>query len=250
MSKKNLFLFLSCFVFSLTSLASGSCDTLRIPLPNPSFDKEYDRDAFYRDGILYLFSTWVPEITNTVRDSDKELAVPCSRVPTTVQIAFINATSPKDGFDFNQFRNAVGEAYLQGRQTHHAQLVPPPTLAEIQQLTKFESWPVDIVTKSRVKGRTRAIYRSPKESPYTLTVSVTHETTDGNVNTPVRETELILRRDDDPKNWDFYVYDSTGRLVTQSHFVAPQAFASPSVCMNCHYSSGERAFVPVTSMLR
>ena len=219
------------------------CDTLKITLPDARED--FDRNTFYRDGILYLMATWVPELTSSVKPTDASLVVSCASLPASVQIAIVNSTLPSGEFDFNAFRNRIGLPYLESRSKLHANFAPHATLDEFKAISHFEKWPVRIFQRSRVKGLTRAIYQSPKDLGYELSVAVTHNSTDGDLSKDVRETELILRRNDGSKNWDFYVYEASGKLVPESHLVRPDALASPSVCMNCHFSSDDRAFVPL-----
>jgi|GEM_PF-1287235 len=226
------------------SLRGAACETLKVPLPALNPGRDFDRNAFSRDGLLYLLATWIPDVTNAVGPSDPEMTVPCAPLPPTVQIALINSLLPDGSFDYNRFRNALGAPYLEARSRQHRAYSPPATLAEFKAATGFEQWPVEVVTRSRIKDFTRAVYHSPAGAPYTVSIAVTHDSQSGDLTTAVRETEFLLRREDGSKNWDFYVYDATGKLATQSHF-GRNLMPAPSICMNCHYDSADRAFVPL-----
>jgi hypothetical protein len=224
---------------------SRSCESLEVPMPLARSDeRDFDRQAFYRDGILFLFSIWVPEITDAVGPNDDTLVIPCGKLPPAVQVAVINSKLPDGRFDYNRFRGVLGTAYLEARAKKHPTLTPPPTLAEFKKISGYQSWPVEIINQSRVKNLTRALYHSPKGAGPELSVAVTHDSKTGDITTPVRETEIVLKREDGSKNWDFYVYDGAGRLVSSSHF-GNSSMPSPSICMNCHYNGHDRAFVPL-----
>lgn len=244
------FLILASLLASFAALAKvrpnrlQRCDSLIVPLPVPSRTGDYDRDAFYRDGLLYLLATWAPEVTAKVTPSETRVEIPCALLPPAVQVALINAMAPNGSFDSIRFRNALGPVYLESRSNQHRTFAPPATLAEFKKLTNFENWPVEVVERSRLKDLTRAVYHSPANAPFGLAIAVTHESQTGDLNTAVRETEFLLRREDGSKNWDFYVYDATGKLIPQSQFGRSHQ-PSPGICMNCHYSSADRAFVPL-----
>ena len=97
---------------------------------------------------------------------------------------------------------------------------------------------------SRVKGAPRLIFRSPASFPGEMRIAQTLEGEPDEPNVKIRETEILYRRSRDKKNWDFYAYDESGKLSTQSLF-RNGPMPSPGVCMACHYSSADRAFVPI-----
>jgi hypothetical protein len=116
----------------------------------------------------------------------------------------------------------------------------PETLSDFLRLTNFKSWPKIILKKSHVKNKTRVIYRSNDRSQ-SLSVSETLESTTGDLEALVLETEVVLERKDGSGNHDFFVYDIHGNLANNAQFPAGDRPA-PSTCMSCHYSSKSGKF--------
>jgi hypothetical protein len=126
------------------------------------------------------------------------------------------------------------------RDIHGRNGLIPETLSDFLRLTNFKSWPKVIVKKSHVKNKTRVIYRS-KSPLQNLSVSETLESTTGDLEALVLETEVVLERKDGSGNHDFFVYDIHGNLANNAHFPAGHRPA-PSTCMSCHYSKKSGKF--------
>ena len=110
----------------------------------------------------------------------------------------------------------------------------PDNLTEFIEQNDFKSWPKLVVKKSHVKNKTRVIYRS-NELPRQLSVSETLDSTNGDLNAPVLETEVVRERSDTSGHYDFFVYDIHGKLTNRAQFPSGERPA-PSTCMSCHFS--------------
>ncbi len=230
----------------LRTFPAFTCDPVRVPLPVPNFEHEYERDAERRDSLIYLLSPFLPEL-RAIDPTVASVTIPCAELPADAYVALINSFTPEGTFDYIQFRNAIGNAYLDARATQHADWTPPARLEDFVRQTGYRGWTPEVVTRSRIKDLTRAIYHSPTGKSFAVSVAETHESVNGDLNTAIRETEILLKRENgEAKDWDFFVYDATGKLATQSHFRNNTPLPSPGVCMNCHYSVGDRAYVPIT----
>jgi hypothetical protein len=120
------------------------------------------------------------------------------------------------------------------RNSSQGTLEIPETLAEFEQNYHFKDWPKLVISKSRVKNKTRVIYRSTN-LPQNLSVSETLDSTTGDLNALILETEIARERSDQSGHHDFFVYDSAGNLANSAHFPAGER-AAPSTCLSCHYS--------------
>jgi hypothetical protein len=131
-------------------------------------------------------------------------------------------------------------------QTHHLETVTvrkhddyiKTTLAELIAVTGYKSWPRTVVAQSNVKRKTRVIYRSPASFPHEISVAETRDCDDGNLNAPILETEVAIRRHGPTRTYEFYAYSPQGQLVDHSHFPAGER-PSPTVCVACHYNSAQ-----------
>jgi hypothetical protein len=107
----------------------------------------------------------------------------------------------------------------------------------------------ELRSPSRVKARTRALYRGDGFSlALTLEPQFVRGMEQGAV-ARVIETEVIVRRQladaNGNHNHDFYVYDSEGKLAKCSSFFSGKAIvigSSPQTCMSCHYDSATKTF--------
>lgn len=130
--------------------------------------------------------------------------------------------------------------YDKAERLRHREEFLPTTREKLEKDLRYREWPKQIIARSQVKNKTRVLYRSKN-----LSIAETHESQEGNLNSKVRETEVILKRPDGT-GWDFYVYDSLGKRTAKSVFAtkAGKEFEaySPYTCMTCHYDGANRQF--------
>jgi hypothetical protein len=109
-------------------------------------------------------------------------------------------------------------------------------LADFKRMSNFKSWPRRVVIRSVPKQKTRVIYRSLETSNIGVSVAETYDSTTGDLNAPLLETEVAVDRADGSANADFYSYNSAGQLSTTSKF--PVGIRQvPGFCFGCHYSA-------------
>jgi hypothetical protein len=102
---------------------------------------------------------------------------------------------------------------------------------------------------SRVKARTRALYRG---DGFSLALSLEPQFVHGReqeAQARVIETEVIVRRPvaemNGNHNHDFFVYDAKGELAKCSSFFSGKAIvigSAPQTCMSCHFNAENRSF--------
>jgi hypothetical protein len=227
----------SLILLNLILVLRVLADSHSVPLP-----LESERMAqFHRQAALFLISAVAPEIAEKVKDSDAEIQIPAESVSFEAIKAILAAREGAENFNHLIFRNAFSKAYLERRKLQRENFEIPEHLKDFP---NFKNWEKEVVSFSRVKGQTRVIYRSPDGFVPTVRVAETLNTQDGNLEASVRETEMLIKRSRDAKNWDFYAYDSAGILSEESHF-RPGMRPTPGICMSCHYSELDKSFSPI-----
>lgn len=130
-------------------------------------------------------------------------------------------------------------AYHRVQHLQHANTPLPPNVLSLEKEFHFKSWQKTIIENSKVKGKTRVLYRSNSKS---FKMSVAQTEVDG----AVRETEIIMKREDASGNYDFYVFDSHGEPATHSTFLNGNKKEvvgyAPHTCIACHYDGAHRKF--------
>lgn len=130
--------------------------------------------------------------------------------------------------------------YLKTRQTFHSRFIVPETLKELEDYYQFKYWAKETIGLSPVKGTQRIIYRS-KKNLYPISIAQTQRS-----NGTIRETELIIAREDLSQQFDFYAYNEKGFLTQTSLFQSQNGkevqASVPYTCLTCHYDSHERTF--------
>ncbi len=109
-------------------------------------------------------------------------------------------------------------------------------LATFEHNSRFKTWEPDIIKRSDVKEKTRVIYRSPRGLSPRISVAQTHDSETGDLNAPIRETEIAIERGDNSGDWDFFAYDEQGQLQPYSEFPMGRR-PSPTICSGCHYDA-------------
>jgi hypothetical protein len=116
----------------------------------------------------------------------------------------------------------------------------PTKLEDFEDLHKYKSWPREIIAKSRVKNKTRVIYRSPADYQ-TMSVSETRDSVNGDLDAKIIETEVVIERSDHSGNFDFFAYDAAGQLSASAWFPSGEK-PLPGICLSCHHSPTSGTF--------
>lgn len=217
---------------------------IRIPL-------EKHRDSGHlknmtRDSILFGISAFVDPKQKEIETGHETVFVSEKSVYPEALDAFVEMSEEEDylGVMKRLRRLLTTGLYDSAEELRHPEFALPATQQELQKKMHYMKWPRQIVKKSVVKNRTRILYRNPDEK-YPLSIAETHESQEGEVESPIRETEVILKRLDGT-GWDFYVFDSTGKRTTESTFYNKMGHDikaySPYTCMTCHYDGANRQF--------
>ena len=171
-----LFGILIAFCFSIDSLAersrNDSAPVIRIPLPMVHGVDPWLKGS-QRDSILYLVSTFAPELTEGIDEENDELVISQSKIPSSALPAIINSFDPEGDFSFVRFRMLMGKNYLENRNTQHKNFEIPEQLDVFKKMSDFESWPKEVISLSRVKGSARIVYKSPGNSKIEIRVAET-----------------------------------------------------------------------------
>ena len=115
-----------------------------------------------------------------------------------------------------------------------------------------EEYQVQVLSPSLVKGKVRILVRSDRSPFPSFSIALTLDSASypeqsAEAETlPVLETELIVQRDRDRQNWDFYAYGADGRAADRTSFQSSRGAsvqaAVPHVCMGCHLDSKAKRF--------
>lgn len=191
------------------------------------------RDSYTRDFSCFVFQHisgyYDPDCAKTSKGT-----IDVSRLPKLAAKNLATTIGIKD-IELNSIRMWWNTWAYSIRNMNAIKSTIPSTLNEFLEQTKFKSWPMIVVPKSHIKDKTRVIYRSSIDSK-AVSVSETLDSTSGDRDAAVLETEIVYERSDESGNHDFYVYDSNGLLSTTADFPAGKRPA-PSTCMSCHYSA-------------
>lgn len=236
----------------LTCWAQNYPETSYI-LPIPSYrpvDTSNPLSNMTRDTLLYMISLFLSPTQGSLKiiesgstDLKDWVMVPASAVYPGSISSFRKASREDSEIKvFQIFKDLLkAPAYLKVRSWHHSRFIIPPTLEELERLYSFRGWRRELVEKSAVKGTRRVIYRSPKPWPY-ISIAQT-ETAPDNI---VRETEIIIAREDLSGQYDFYAYNSEGKLAQTSSFHTSHGkditAPVPFTCLACHYNGTQGVF--------
>jgi hypothetical protein len=203
-----------------------------------------------RDTLLYMMSLFLNPTQGTLRiidsastDSREWVLVPISAVHPASVTSFRKASGEVSPFKvFQIFKDLLKtQAYFKVRAWHHSRFIIPATLDELEHLYSFHSWKRELIENSLIKGTRRVIYRSPKPWPY---ISIAQ--TETSPNQTIRETEIIIPREDLSGQYDFYAYDGEGKLTRTSSFHTSHGkditAPVPFTCLACHYNGAQGVF--------
>lgn len=254
MSQKT-FLFTSAFLLSATlrvpigsaqGLPEPICQDFVLRLPTPSPTNPGNGRFFARDSLLYFIKALLPGGTPLPWISEDEMRLPCGLLSSSAHSVLQTNTDSEGYLDRSTFYAQIAPVYRdEVRTLHYAAPLQqvPDTWEAFTQLYPIGTWPREVIPRSGIKDLTRAIYSSPAGVFPRMHVAHTHQSETGDLSRPVRETEIIIKRSNDPVDWDFFVYDRTGRLVAESEFRAGMR-PSPGTCLGCHFRASERGFGP------
>lgn len=213
-------------------VVSGSAFGVEVPLDSDLATPQSVAEQFRRHRLIYGLNALL-SAGNLAEDLGRSLRFDSNQLA--------------DGVTLSQLTNANGEldedktleifqAHYNGNLVRRAEFSwIKLTLDEVEEITNFRSWQVQVVPLSRIKRKTRVIYRSPVGFSAKMSVSETLESTSGDRSAPVLETEITIKVDGD---YRFFSYDELGNLSDIGHFPAGIR-SSPSVCLGCHYNRGQ-----------
>jgi hypothetical protein len=232
-------------------LAMGQEVLIRLPKASPVEGRNLIRDAA-RYFLLGMVTGELPDEDSFALDEERLppglQALVRERQLTAVDLYAAFKKPSENPRLFADYRDRTRERW------HRANPIPD-TLKAFRDKYPFDDekagWNKRTIKKSAVKQRTRVIYRKV-DANFSISLSQTHETVDGNQNAPVRETEIAIRREG-VEDWDYFVYDREGNLADTSTFsrvenVAGVAAPSPVSCLTCHYDPKDRHFVEFPSV--
>ncbi|MBP9707178.1 MAG: hypothetical protein KBD78_06000 [Oligoflexales bacterium] len=204
---------------------------------NVDFEIKKGSRQFIYDASSYMLSSFINKMDDMSTDNKWAFSLDCNAM-VPEQVAVFQNFSASQPFTFPELRDVTTLYYNDNRIFRHFKRPIPNTLEEFIKTFDFYNWTEKTLVKnSSVKGFDRAIYRFEDVS-VAQTMAI-----DENGTEYVRETEVIIKREDD-KNYSFFVYDEAGDLSNKSEFINGSVEDAPFVCMNCHYDPRARAFVP------
>ncbi len=213
--------------------------TKLIPFPNRT-----------RDTLIYMMTLFLNPLEGS-------LSVIESNPPENIDWAFIPAASlapealtvfkeasrqETSASVFELLKNLLAtQPTLNARHLHHSRFPVPENVNQLQSQFSYRSWDREVIEVSSVKGTQRTIYRSPSDLPE-ISISETHVISDDTV----RETELIISREDLSGQFDFFAYDQKGLLTQTSLFHSQNgkkvSAPVPYSCLTCHYDGTRGVF--------
>jgi hypothetical protein len=227
-------------MFGVVAAVVGlACADLNLPLEDALQRPDSFSDALIRDTSLYMLKGIVARGEEAVRDEGTHWVVPCEGQAPDLMTELAGTLAYDGTLDPRKLREIFEARYLNTIENRGQAGAIKPTVAEFKAVTRFEEWDQTIVEVSMVKRMTRRIFRSPEGFLPVISVAQTLETQTGDPAAPVRETEVGVKREGS-EDWDFYAYDSAGKLSETSTFPAGER-PSPRICISCHYDAGSRA---------
>jgi hypothetical protein len=225
--------------------AAFSCapgETIRLVLPE---DKPVTTQPFLgnmtRDHLLHAVTAFARP--DGVRVGDQAVELDCAAVWPAVVPRFRELARLDAPLDvFQAIKTLVGEGAHNAARNHARSATRLPASAdELWTSMGVSAWPKVVIAESRVKGQTRILHCGPG-----ISIARTHASTTGDETAAVRETEIIIEREDGSGRWDFYVYGADGALATESEFRNSGGHTTtgraPVVCASCHYGPETRTF--------
>lgn len=199
-----------------------------------------------RDSIVFALRAFIdPTIQEAVEEQDS-LVVSDESIFPGAREAFADFSAQEHYLGvMSELKSFLKSGtYDRAERLRHSVFSLPQAQQELEMKLHYRRWPKEVVKLSRVKNRTRVLYRNPNEAQ-PMSIAETHDSQSGDLKTAVRETEVILKRLDGT-GWDFYVFDSRGNRTVKSTFYNKAGHDvqahSPYTCMTCHYDGANRQF--------
>ena len=206
-----------------------------------------------RDSLIYMITAFINPLEGNLKwvEGDSHSSqdwglVSDSTVASQSYSSFQKASRATSASQtFSIFKNLLKtKAYTEVRAWHHSRYPVPDTVAELEQLYSFSKWDLELIKNSSVKGTQRLIYRNRNSFPKISIAQTLSEK-----GSTIRETEMIIPREDLSGQFDFYAYNEVGQLSNTSIFYSSKgknisAFV-PYTCMSCHYNSSDGVFQPL-----
>jgi hypothetical protein len=208
----------------------GAQDSLHYTLPSGNSA----RDKYVRDLACYIFDgisgVHDPACRTTLRGT-----LDTSQIPGNATESLDNALKPlQSDSGVGALRSWWNKWFLPLGSLRGQDALIPTSLEDFERLHQYKNWHRDIIVKSRVKSKTRVIYRSPV-GHQTISVSETRDSTTGDLDSKIIETEVVIERLDNSGNFDFYAYNADGQLSTTAWFPSGEK-TLPGICLSCHHS--------------
>lgn len=243
--------------WGLFSVLSAHADETSFIIPIPKAhpaQSHHPLKNMTQDTLVYMTTMFIDPLEGSFRILENPFSeqfdwgvVPKNSVISEAQETFKQASSTDSALTaFTIFRNLLSKgSYFESRKLFHKRF---PVFDDVHRLElhyKFKNWEKAIVEPSQVKGTTRLIYRSPK-SLHPISIAQTQMP-----NGVIRETELIIAREDLSRQFDFYAYDDKGLLSHTSVFQSQKGndvqASVPYACLTCHYDGNDRIFQTLPS---
>lgn len=234
-------LILVFFLSVNTSTYAQEC-TYSIPLPLEKISHSY-LGNMTRDSLLLMLTA----LSRPKELRDNSVTFDCSTVFPEAHSTFKSLSKETSYLSvFSRLRNFLKYgAYHRAQAINHNGFSLPKSVKQLEEQLQFKSWPSETVAWSQVKGKRRILYRSPSGFP-SMSIAQTEEEDDS-----IRETEIILKREDLSGNYDFYAYGSDGLPTFRSPFMSGSQKETigpvPYTCMTCHYDGRRRVFQTLPS---
>lgn len=220
----------ACPLIMNSKQSHGAEGTLSYTLPNATSP----RDKYFRDLACYIFDGISGAYDKSCR-TELSGTLDMSQLPPAAAESLDSLFKPiQGGTELADLRSWWNHWSSPLRSLRGQDTLIPTSLEDFEGLHKYKSWPREVIQKSRVKSKTRVIYRSPV-GYHVISVSETRDSETGDLDSKVIETEVVIERSDHSGNFDFFSYDATGRLSPIAWFPSGEK-TLPGICLSCHHS--------------
>lgn len=242
--------FLFFLIFSPLVDLKGDELSFIIPLPKPHAVHAHSQlKNMSRDTMTYMISTFIDPTQGSLRiieTSDPEqtdwgIVISASVLPLARESYRLASSTNSPLQAFQILRDLISsDVFFDSRKLFHTQFPVFESVKDLHNHYHFEEWKSELIETSSVKGLNRIIYRSP-QNIHPISISQTIKP-----NGDIRETELIIGREDLSRQFDFFAYDQKGTLRKTSVFHSKNGkeveASVPYTCLTCHYDGNDRIF--------
>lgn len=216
--------------------SQGAQDTLSYTLPAATSP----RDKYFRDLACFVFDGISGAYDKNCR-TELSGTLDTSQLPPAAAESLDRLFKPvRSGTELADLRSWWNQWSLPLRFMRGQETLIPTNLEDFEHLHQYKNWSREIVMKSRVKSKTRVIYRSPV-GYQTISVSETRDSETGDLESKVIETEVVIERSDHSGNFDFFAYNAAGQLSPTAWFPSGEK-TLPGICLSCHHSPRSGTF--------